>query len=481
MAERRVAYCFVAVALTALTFIFSGKVLLVSIDTVFHYTVIHGLSTNGSIAIINPDTELMAVYPHGAHWLAVAVGYLAGSDFAGMMIVTIFALYLIYALIALLVLRDRGLMTLSIFALMLIALASSAFGYAVVGSEIAHGNFAYPQLVGDAVFFVVLFFMTSARSEHSWTTAIIVSGVATLMMWLQPLNAIQILGSAIVISIFHNVFRWRDGRLTISCVLSSAFLIIASIAIAGLHPKMGVMRVISQNNGTLVLPSWLLTFIIVGCAVPSVISLVLYFRFGTGKLDAEVGCSVLASIGLGVAQYLVFYFADVGSSYAIKKHALLITTLGIIVLARLVTRTRRDFAAFPNLLSASVATLATIWFLSGQGIPSAPLFEAVSFADRVQAELPEFRPGNTIYAEPSATPLSRLLISVAGLSFPITEGFNTLITGQPNHDIKYEMTRMPGTQDRDCSPAFSGAVFIIVLSGCRAAGRQIRSDRPLIQ
>jgi hypothetical protein len=447
-------------ALVALCIHFGGRVFLDSGDAAIHYAVIHDISRFGT----NMQPGLMGMYPPAAHWFAAVVGWIAGSDLIGMTLVCVVSTFVAYLFITRLC---GNIVSIAVFvALFLIFWRTRA----MVGGEVKV-HFFYPQLVGDAAFFGFLYWLATAKDRMQALLSIPIAGVAA--MWLQTLIALHLLGAGFV---FLCAWSFRDCLQVRrwSAAIAPALLLCASAVICLFHPTFQTMREISQNNGAIDLgiPDSVFCVLVVSGTLIGCVNFWRCFRSREFRFDAVVASALLASSGLAVLQYIALKAAGEGSLYAVKKHAFLIVTLGLINAARLLTSLSPVHLEL-KLFAPAVAVLATVWVFNGNGFPAKPLLDALNFANAAALTgLPNLRPGNTAadlsdYPDVHRIGRANVIVSVNAFNFPMDDRvWRWVVPGiKPRDDAEYVMiAREAG---KNCAERYAeSSLFVIVKSSC---------------
>lgn len=453
--------------LVGLLMTFGGQVYLTSIDAVYHYVLTHEIGTFGYVRPGVASDPVMDVYPAASHRLAAIIGWIGGSDLVAIQLVLITSIFVSYILITRLAEAERGLIGTAVFALVFFALKATR---SQVGFEVVI-NFFYPQLVGDVVYFGVLYWLATGERELRHTVLVVLVA-ATGAMWLQPITAIHIIGLGATFLALLNLREWINRRFSRSLLVATAVTTIGGVAIFALHPVMKVMKFISLNNGALAFgySDRQLAIIVPICALLGIVSVFRWIRKTGTRIDAAVGAAVIAASFILLLQYLALELFGMGSPYAVKKHMFLITTLGAINLARLISDWRWPprVPVWPE-ASSVFAAFATVVILYKQGIWSGPLREALAYADyTARFRDPKLAPGNTASANPAFSPLANIMVSVSAFDFPLTNrAFSWVDGARPENDADYVMIPNIPRISNGCSERFGEArAFVIVSTKC---------------
>ncbi|MBV2133624.1 hypothetical protein KRX52_12555 [Pseudomonas sp. MAP12] len=400
-----------AFILSFLTFWFARYIQAASFDLVQHFLLVDELTKHAGVRAetlerIGP----MAVYPPVAHWMATIIGWIGGSELVGITIVTIVSVYLCYVLIICLVGASSPVRALLLaLAFLLLMPTHSLIGWEVVG------NFFYPQIVADVVYFGTLLWVSKNRENWQQTIAFLLVG--QVAMWIQPLVATHLLAAGCALTAFQLWNRWNEKAFPrMRHAANLVALVVGSAVIVFTNPAFKVMRSISAIDGHLVFGySWVLLVALI-CGAVGAWNLRRYWRGKAEYVDAILGSAVVVAVGLVVLQFALLKLHGDGSPYAIKKHMFIVLTLGMMnairVIASYLSVSKKNLN--PGLVAPVLAGLASVFVLKGYTTPAAPIVNALAYANHAfEYQLADFTPGNTVFYD-SALPLqANVMISLA--------------------------------------------------------------------
>ncbi len=403
----------------------------------------------------------MAYYPPVSHWLAALVGWVGGSGFVGIIIVSILSVYLCYSIIIRLVDADVP-ANIILFAAFFFLLVPT---HSLVGWEVV-GNYFYPQLVADVAFFASLLWLSG--NAPLWQQMIFVPLAGAAAMWIQPAVAIHILGAGTLLLAFRAAEQWRnESRFPATAFLGLLFVIVAEILVVILHPSLRIMRTIALNDGYLEFGYSHILLVALICAATGAVNLWRRFSGRAQFVDAVLGSAAVASASLAFLQFAALHMLDQGSNYAVKKHMFLVVTLGAMNAVRVIpgypamSKRRLSIGWFVAPIMAAVATIVV---LRGFVTPVAPIVEALAYAEHAaKYELPNFVPGNTITDDNSLPPVVSSMISISAFEHPFG---NIGLVNSTDH-ATLVMTRRSSRVDKVCSERFAeSAAYVIVNPAC---------------
>ena len=373
-------------------------------DLVQHYLLVSEIMKNGGVrADAMERIGAMAVYPPVAHWLAAIAGWIGGSGFVAITLVTIASLYLCYVLLMRLLGRDAAIIAfVAIFFVL-------KFTRSMLGWEV-HINFFYPQLVADMLYLAVL--LLCSRGGPVWAKAIAFTVAGCIAMWIQPLVAVHILGAGCVLVAFKAIDNWRRG---IPVLIATG---VAAGAIVALHPAFRVMRSIASNDGLLEFGYPHIMTVAVLCGLAGLANMWRARSRGAEFVDVVLGSAAVAGMLLTLMQFVVFKLHEGGSEYAIKKHMFLLLTFGVVNIVRVVTAHMRS-AKYADLLTPIASLICCLPVLSTYDFPVSPVNFAMDRAEHMaDDELPDFKPASTVFYDVSLPRMSSVMISVTAFRHP---------------------------------------------------------------
>lgn len=391
--------------------------------------------------------SVMAFYPPVAHWMAALIGWVSGSGLIGMSMVSIAAAFLSY-LLALRITADTPIkLVLFLGAFLVLSKSLSLVGWEIVS------NFFYPQLVGDAFYFFVLWSLTKTNRLAYRSAIFIVAGGVT--MWLQPLSAIQIIGAGCILLALEGIRLWRDQRAFPSRYAVSALVaVIVAGVVFFVHPELKIMRQISTNNGALEFRYKHIMLVAAFCGAICTANAVRYvFRDGN-MTDLVISAAGIAAYFLALTQFMAWTFLEDGSPYAIKKHMFIVVTVGMMNCVRLVgdvvDRSKGRGQMLAECATPLVAAYMASRVLCGFTEPLAPTIRALDYARQIATyQFPQITSDNTVASDVSLPLLSNALISRIAFNHPLnTEWWYGM---KITDGVKYAMIRRTSSSDVACT------------------------------
>lgn len=434
-------------------------------DYILHFTLIDEIMRSGGVA---PDAEsrisVMALYPPVSHWMAALIGWVSGSGLVGISLVSISAVFLSY-LIAVRLVADTPIK----LALFLAAFLVLSQTFSLVGWEIV-SSFFYPQLVGDAFYFLALLLLVRAERLSHRAAVFIVMGTVT--MWVQPINALHIVAAGCVVLAIEGIKFWRERK---AFPLHYAAASLSAVMIAGitlaLNPELKLMQQISANNGAL---EFWYTHIMLAAALCAIVCAANAWRYifkNASKVDLVVSSAGLAACALAALQFLAFELHGDGSPYAIKKHMFIVVTVammnGVRLVGALISKWDMKKPWLVACAAPLVAAYVSTWPLHDFTIPLAPTVRA--FAQAREIATYQFRgitSENTVSDDRSLPLLSNALISRVAFNHQLN--YQWWISGMKITDgVQYAMVRRTPASDKNCGPIYAWtAKYAVVDSSC---------------
>ena len=352
---------------------------LASFDLAQHYSLVDALAKYGHVSADQQNLASMALYPSLSHRMAAIAGYFLHSSFLGISAVALISLYLSYLFLVGLMRRTAvyGLLPMTILA---IALWHSG---SIVGWELI-GNFFYAQLVGDVFFLGFLFWLARDRATISVLCGTVALGWLT--MWVQPLNALHILGSGCVVLAYRCLAPDTSGSSRRTRILFFSTCAVASALVVLLNPAYRFMKGVAQWNGGLTLGYTHITAVIAVCTFIALAALWISRTRDAGPAGIAIACALLSACCLATLQFALWRFASDGSPYAVKKHMFFVVTLGILNVSRLLTYRFAVPAAIYRVSAVCTPVLSIIgvWAVfSTFTFPVAPILRAIDYANSV--------------------------------------------------------------------------------------------------
>ena len=433
-------------------------------DYVLHFELIDEIMQHGRVSSdAMTRIAIMALYPPIAHWMAAILGWWIGSGLVAITILTVAAAFFSY-LIALRITADTPLkLALFFCAFLLLSRTASFVGWEVVA------NFFFPQLVGDALYFLTLWCMLKTDRLSCRAGIFIVAGA--IGMWLQPLNAVQIIGAGCVLLLVEGVRIWHNQRAFPRRYAAGAVVaVIVAIAMFLLHPELKLMRFISTNNGALEFRYGHIMLVAGMCGAICILNAARYVFLKADKADAVISSAGVAAFILVMIQFISWKFHGDGSAYAVKKHMFIVFTIGVMNGVRLVGAlvdrfgTRRAFLAelAAPVAAAYMATFALQKFTE----PLAPTVQALDYARAIAAyQFPSINAKNTVVSDNALPLISNALVSKIAFNHQMTYDWwaGKLITD----GVPYVMVRRSANIDQMCkSPHALTDRYAVVDTSC---------------
>ena len=390
-----VATIFIVILLSIL--LWHDRFFAVSIDIAAHYQVVFCIEKSWSWPHLEtPCFGIMGAYPPLTHMLAIFTGLFAGSPFIGMHVLTVLSLTASYFVLTYSMPRLLPPLFLLVLVLLLALFAAFRTSSALYGFEIIGGNYFFAQLVSNAAFLIILLlFCRSKLSIARWPL------LAILSVW--------IMGSAYSLSALHLALGLeacaiiRVTRAALSAkrvdrrsVLGLSLLALLLGAAVVLHPTFEFMIQGARHDGGLNLAfgeNWLLPLSVALAAAALMIAWE-YCRNRTGTGSLFLASADLAIAVAAVAQIASFRILEMGSHYAVKKHAFGLVTLLIVSivhlsilyalrLARTSKNLRQSEASGDNLTVISVGAFSVLVLIVV--FPEDPSLSVSSFIQIQQA------------------------------------------------------------------------------------------------
>jgi hypothetical protein len=398
--------------------LFARQYYTVSADLGWHYAYIEFILQHGSL----PGADVMYLrrsigYPPGAHLLTAAVASILGASTLQTIflssIASIFAIYFI--ILVLLGARDRTeyfvVASLLIFFLFLLRRTHMLLGNEVVG------NFFYAHLVGGLGFFALL--LISKLTSPILYFVFAVAAVHALA-WIYTTSAVQL---AVAAGLLQMMALARENTRAHGLTAIALMLVLPLTIVS--HPTfLPMMRNAAVDAGI----SVRLPLVLYGSALLLVLATAVWsFNF---QRRSPVPSEVLVAAGLSAGllawvQCGFWYFADLGSPYAVKKHGFMVGTLVAAslaaILAQMIVRSglsRRLEAlatCIPTYATRGIAAcLALAMVLPWTGEPLAPVVE---YESQVHALVASGHPADllehTISVNRHLAPIANIAVAMA--------------------------------------------------------------------
>jgi hypothetical protein len=455
-------------AIAVLVAAFGGKILSLSIDLARHVSLVDEIMKHGMVRDTGSNIGVMAMYPPLAHWVAAVIGWISGSSgLVAIWLSAIVAVYAAYYSIGRLVLIGSPFIAAPLFLGIFLLLAKS---HAQIGWEII-GNFFYPQIVGFAVYFGLIFWLARQRTERVYP-ALLVGILSPIVYLIQPISGVHLTASVGLFLIVEAVCIWaKQHRLSLIHIAGAASVGAAGLATLAFEPKVRVIILIAGNNGGLgfYFPYGMILLPVCLCVAMSLTNLTLAMRHhSTDQVDRIIGSAGVAAGVLMLLQYLAFVTLGSGSPYAVKKHVFIVVTIGAINLARLLAKRSKIkplAETWQSLAAVAFAFLATVTILwrSG-GLNLEPFLRLQRFATYYAETNKNFRPGQTAVSS-SAPATIGFLVSTTILKFPVRQAIDEFALGAADHKEKYLLIDRPADA-LPCDELGGNIYYEVVLSSC---------------
>ena len=250
--------------------------------------------------------------------------------------IAIVSVFVSYVLIAWLLQQDLSLVALLLFALLLYAFS---FTKTLIGWELVDWNFFYPQIVADALLFACLCWLASTKAEAVGALMIAAPIACAVAAWVQPLIALHIAGTICCLLFFRFLSQWIEQR-KIPWRPLAATLIAgnSSVAVIVLSPGFRTMRANARWYADLQIGYPNVGFIVAPALSVAAFALWRVFHKQGTRTDAVIGSSLMSAALLVIAQDAALHVFGIGTTYAVRKHLFIVTTLLVVALARLVAK-----------------------------------------------------------------------------------------------------------------------------------------------
>jgi hypothetical protein len=426
-------------------------------DLISHFLLVDEIMKHGHVRAESAyNIDLMARYPSGSHWLAAIVGWVQGSGLYGISFVSIVSVFVSYLLIFRLIGADSPLNVLA-FVAIFIVLGKT---HSQIGWEIS-GNYFYPQLVADVLYFSVLVWL--ARVSGVWKPTILTIVLGTLAMSVQPLNALHILAAGIALILYNGLCWTLENRKLPRAHLAAVLAIaVSTVLLALFHPSFAAMRQNAQHNGELSFGYSRLFLVALMCMAVSGANLVRHFIRRTAPVDAVLGCAGIAAAGLMLMQYIALEMAHAGSDYAIKKHMFIILTLAAISAARMIgalADTKWQRWSLGWVVSPVLAGMISALVVHKFDTPVRPVEEVLSYARNMTRDISGFRPGDVVDLDVTQPQLVDLTVTLAGFDHP----FFWIGGADPSRGAKYAMVHRTAGIDANCDERHGETASYVVV------------------
>lgn len=317
-------------------------------DMAHHFAVVHWFSEHPTTA--RPARLLeMAYYPAGAHWLAVPVGRVLGSPFAGMHHVALVAVAAVWCAIGALLCclpRRRAAVAVGVVTVVLLSTGPGPVELQLHGHEVIE-NFFFSQLVAQAAFWAAVWWTTRSlvRGASSARALVPLAVTAVLLTWVHALPALQAAALVGLLAVGESVRLWAAGTRELRTLCRPLLLPTGTGLLVLMSPGFRAMRRLSTNDGALDIPylpglasvtALALLVLALSCA-----SVFLGTRRPVAGGATRHSLQVLGLAGLCIALPCLAQAAALtggeGSAYAVKKYGFGLLTVVVVQGAALVS------------------------------------------------------------------------------------------------------------------------------------------------
>ena len=379
----------------------------------------------------------MAFYPPIAHFLAIAIGALAGSTLKGMFIVTAISFAVTYLALAEFMRRPTAAGTVTtMLAFLLIAIPLRKWRF-LEGNELI-SNFFFAQFAATAALLVsaILLF----RSKLPFGRWLVAAALATHVLgWIYTLCAIEL---ALACAAFQALTFLDAPSPRSFATIPTTGLVLCAVAIV--HPTIIGSLGIAANDGAISIEARTEVVVFAFLALGTLILIINRYRNDLVNQRAVIALSIGVAAACAT-QYAALKIFGMGSPYAVKKYGFLLGTLDILVWACLLADVVRRFFApsfgrLPQSLLSPIAVstfgVAMLLLLTvGRSKVPVSLEEqyAGDVADLLNRSESQRLDGNTLSWNDRLTPHVNYTVTV-GLLHPgaaITDQQHSLLSSDP--------------------------------------------------
>jgi hypothetical protein len=408
-----------AVSAVGVISLYARQIYTVSGDLGWHYALIEFILQHASL----PTADVIylsrtAGYPPGAHLLTAAVTSMLGlSTLHTIFLISIAAIFALYFLVLVLLGTHDRTEYFIVASQLIIFLLLLRRTHMLLGNEII-GNFFYAQLAGNLGFFLALL-VISRLTSPILRFAFAVAAVYGLA-WIHTLSAVQL---AVAVGLLQMMILAREN--TRARALTAIVVILAlPLTIVSHSTFLTMMRNAAVDAGI----SVKLPLVLFGSALLLVLATVVwlfnYRRTSTVSSEALVAAGLSAGL-LAWTQYGFWYFAELGSPYAVKKYGFMVGTLIAAILAAILTQiiVRTGLSRHLEILARSVPTYATRWIAACLALAAVipwtgePLAPIVEYESEVRALVASDHPpdvlGHTISVNRYLAPVVNIAVAMA--------------------------------------------------------------------
>jgi len=317
-----------------------------SVDLAHHYALVAYIEGHFRAPSNVPYLAEMSFYPHYSHALAAMLGTVLGSPLMGLQLLTLLAIYGLWAAIAIALgtLPQRQAWVFLPFFAALLALNRFVLHAELFGQEVIN-NFFFAELVAQALcaWIFTLMLLMERRGKPALLRYMFCVAALHLAVQVHLLPTLELFGSLGLLIVLDVVAV--DGRQRLRTALLGGIALILGGAVIVLDPAFAAMRRLSANNGALnlhLLPD--LPALALLAIVVILLSLALTRQwFGKSRTQPDrrllaykyFACFGAAAAILCLLQMLLLRWG-MGSEYACRKYAFALQTAVIIDLALLI-------------------------------------------------------------------------------------------------------------------------------------------------
>ena len=452
----------------AVIFLFGPATLSLSADFAQHFALIDTIMKYGSQH--HEHVSVIWNYPLLSHWLAAGVGYIIGSGLVAMWLLSLLSIYAFYFFIAQLS-YDRGNITGLVVFAVLIGVATAA--RATVGFEIVR-NFLYAQLLATVIYGWVLVWLSRSKDQNLFLKVVAVLVCYELALRTHTLPALHIAGTFCIflaLDIFFGLIRQKVFRLNVAASL--ALFALCAVLLLLFDPSFRSMVSWSHHEGSLEFGHGVRILVVASLFALVALSAIVWKQIksgdGANPVDAVVISALAAAVIIFLAQYVAIRFGK-GSLYATKKHLFILTTMGLLAIARVSgyyfpkpsVRPLAGYAAIGSFLVASIV----LW---QPGLSLYPIVRQLDYAQQAaKFSFSKFKPNQTFVIADSIHPVVRYMISISAFEDIAADGKAVrLIDGSFNAKIDAPFLMIDNKSGVKCQDRYAETIdYVIVPRSC---------------
>ncbi|WP_201693851.1 hypothetical protein [Paraburkholderia hiiakae] len=323
-----------------------------SVDLAHHYVLVTRLTEFGDLPFAtDPSLGEMRVYPRLSHRFAAGLGRLWGSPLAGMQIVVLVSMVVLWAAIGWMLWsqpsRQARRSTLNI--LLALFIGGYLLRLDLWGREIV-GNYFYAQFVAQAAALLALAIVLTL-AQAGWSRFVVygllIAGIFGIEL-IHLLPAVELLGFLGLLVVFDQL--WQSRRWAVRGLAASAAFLVAALLAVVANPVFKAMASISENDGVLRLTfipnHFALLALVLATAISSVFGIWYWLRLKDPVRQRELlAIKYFALLGLSISTLCLLQMAALeigrGSEYACRKYAFGLWTVLLVNVSLLLARGAR--------------------------------------------------------------------------------------------------------------------------------------------